>query len=145
MLQVTVNPMRLCRFLLQGWWRQILSFMVIVIETNLFFNAILVFFCDTGIWTRDLHLEPLHQSFFCEGFFWDKVSWTISLGWLWTKILPISASWVVRITAWATGSRLLLAFGDRSLYAAQAGLKFMILPHYPPKCGHYKCAPSHPV
>jgi hypothetical protein len=29
--------------------------------------------------------------------FWDRVSWIICLGWLWTTILLISASWVVRI------------------------------------------------
>jgi hypothetical protein len=29
--------------------------------------------------------------------FWDRVSWSICLGWLQTLILPISASWV-RIT-----------------------------------------------
>jgi hypothetical protein len=35
---------------------------------------------------------------FCDGLFWDRVSWTICLGWLWTAILLISASWVDRIT-----------------------------------------------
>jgi hypothetical protein len=30
--------------------------------------------------------------------FWDRVSWTICLGWLRTMILLISASWVARIT-----------------------------------------------
>jgi hypothetical protein len=29
---------------------------------------------------------------------WDRVSWTICQGWLWTVILLISASWVARIT-----------------------------------------------
>jgi hypothetical protein len=28
----------------------------------------------------------------------DRVLWTICLGWPWTTILPISASWVARIT-----------------------------------------------
>jgi hypothetical protein len=32
-----------------------------------------------------------------KGFFWDRVSWTIFLGWLLTTILLISASWVARI------------------------------------------------
>jgi hypothetical protein len=33
------------------------------------------FIFSTGVWTQDLHLEPLHQSFFCDGFFfWDRVS-----------------------------------------------------------------------
>jgi hypothetical protein len=35
---------------------------------------------------------------FCDGFFGDRISWTICLGWLWTVILVIPASWVSRIT-----------------------------------------------
>jgi hypothetical protein len=27
------------------------------------------FFCCTGAWTQGLHLEPLHQPYFCEAFF----------------------------------------------------------------------------
>jgi hypothetical protein len=34
------------------------------IGTILFF----FFFCGTGAWTQDLHLEPLHQPYFCEEF-----------------------------------------------------------------------------
>jgi hypothetical protein len=34
---------------------------------------------------------------FCVGYFWDRVLWTIYLGWLWTATLLISASWVARI------------------------------------------------
>jgi hypothetical protein len=30
--------------------------------------------------------------FFCDEFFWDRVSWTICLGWLQTMIFLISAS-----------------------------------------------------
>jgi hypothetical protein len=58
-------------------------------------------FWGTGAWTQGLHLESLHQPFYVMGFFfffWDKVSQTIFLGWLWTGILLISASWVGRIT-----------------------------------------------
>jgi hypothetical protein len=33
---------------------------------------------------------------FCVRYFWDRVSWTICPGWLWTAILLISA-WVARI------------------------------------------------
>jgi hypothetical protein len=51
-----------------------------------------------GAWTQGLHLEPLHQPFFVEGFFRDRVSWIVCPGWLWTVILLISASWVARIT-----------------------------------------------
>jgi hypothetical protein len=35
---------------------------------------------------------------FCDEFFQYSVSWPILLGWLWTKILLTSASWVARIT-----------------------------------------------
>jgi hypothetical protein len=44
---------------------------------------------------------PLSHStspFFNNGFFQDRISWTICLGWLWTVILLISASWAPRIT-----------------------------------------------
>jgi hypothetical protein len=34
---------------------------------------------------------------FCDGFFQDRGSWTICLGWLRTVILLISASWVARV------------------------------------------------
>jgi hypothetical protein len=61
------------------------------------FFVFFFFFCSE-IWTHGLHLEPLHQSYFCDGFFWDRVSQTISLGWLQTVIFLISVSWVVRIT-----------------------------------------------
>jgi hypothetical protein len=52
----------------------------------------------TGTWTQAPHLEPFHQPYFCEGFFRDRVCWTICPGWLRTEILLISASWVARIT-----------------------------------------------
>jgi hypothetical protein len=38
------------------------------------------------------------SSFFLIGFFQDRISWTVCLGWLWTLLLLISASWVSRIT-----------------------------------------------
>jgi hypothetical protein len=50
------------------------------------------FFCGTGAWTQGLHLEHLHQPYFC-----DRVSQTVCPGWLQTMILLISASWVARI------------------------------------------------
>jgi hypothetical protein len=40
----------------------------------------LLFFGSTGAWTQGLHLEPLHQPFFCDEFFSDRVSWTIWFG-----------------------------------------------------------------
>jgi hypothetical protein len=36
---------------------------------------------------------------FCVGYFQDRVSWTICLGWLRTSIFLISASQVARITS----------------------------------------------
>jgi hypothetical protein len=50
------------------------------------------------VWTQGLHFEPLHQPFFCDGVFRDRVYWTICLGWLWTAVLLIAASLVARIT-----------------------------------------------
>jgi hypothetical protein len=35
------------------------------------------FFCGTVVWTQGLHLEPLRQSFFCDGFFRDRVFFPI--------------------------------------------------------------------
>jgi hypothetical protein len=53
------------------------------------------FFCGTGAWTQDLHLELLHQPYFCE----DEIgsSGTICLRWLRTSILLTSATWAARI------------------------------------------------
>jgi hypothetical protein len=55
------------------------------------------FFWGTEVWTQGLHLELLYHPFFCDGVFQDRVLQTICPGWLWTMILLISASWVVRI------------------------------------------------
>jgi hypothetical protein len=67
--------------------------------TNTVFINLLVyyFFCSTGVWTQDLHLKPLHQPLFCDGYFQNRALWTICLGWLWSMILQISAFWVARI------------------------------------------------
>jgi hypothetical protein len=71
-------------------FKQVLfSFFLILI----FFNFI---FCSTEVWTQGLHPEPLHQPYFCDGYFWDKVSQTICWGWLQALILLISASWVAQ-------------------------------------------------
>jgi hypothetical protein len=54
------------------------------------------------LWYWGLNSRPTPQvtppATFCEGFFRDRVSQTICLGWLQTLILLISASWVARIT-----------------------------------------------
>jgi hypothetical protein len=50
-------------------------------------NILLFFFCGTRSWTQDLNLEPLHQALFlCVGYFPERVSQTICLGWLQTSI-----------------------------------------------------------
>jgi hypothetical protein len=53
------------------------------------------------LWYRALNSGPTPWTtlaLFYDRFFQDRVSWTICLGWLWTMILLISASWVARIT-----------------------------------------------
>jgi hypothetical protein len=74
------------KMLVCWWW--ILSFLFIY----------LLYFCGTGAWTQGLHLEPLCQPFVEKGFVKIGSHGTICLGWLWTVILLISASWVARIT-----------------------------------------------
>jgi hypothetical protein len=56
---------------------------------NLFF-----FFCNIGVWTQDLHLEPLHQHFFVMDFFFFEIGSHKLFAW---QILR-TASWVARIT-----------------------------------------------
>jgi ABC-type Fe3+ transport system permease subunit len=55
------------------------------------------FFVVLGLEFRAFTLSH-STSPFCDGYFWDRVSWTICLSWLQTVILLISASWVARIT-----------------------------------------------
>jgi hypothetical protein len=60
--------------------------------------------CGAGVWTEGLMFARQslyylsHSAHFRIRCFWDRVSWSICLGWLWTMILLISASQVVRIT-----------------------------------------------
>jgi hypothetical protein len=55
------------------------------------------FFAVLGLELRVFSLSH-SASPFCDGYFRDTILWTIYLGWLWTTILLISASWVARIT-----------------------------------------------
>jgi hypothetical protein len=55
-------------------------------------------FFSTGAWTQGLHLEPLHQPYFCEGLFKRGSRETTCPGWVWTAIFLIAASWIARIT-----------------------------------------------
>jgi hypothetical protein len=87
---------------------------------SFFLSFFLFFFCRTGVWTQEfmvarqalLLLESVHQPFLCDGCFWDRVSWTICPGWLWTLILLIPAYWVARFTSvshrWLASSHLLI-------------------------------------
>jgi hypothetical protein len=61
-------------------------------------NQQFFFFFSTRVWTQGVHLEPLHQPYFCDGFFRDKVSCIIFWDWLQTTVLLIFASLVARIT-----------------------------------------------
>jgi hypothetical protein len=62
------------------------------------FHAILFsFFCSTGVWTQDPHLELLHQPFFVMDLFEIGSRKLFAQGWFWTMILLISASWVAMI------------------------------------------------
>jgi hypothetical protein len=84
------------------------------------------FFCGTGAWTQSLHLEPLHQpSFFCKRFFEIGSRRTICVGWLRTVILLISASWITRITGWASWPQSSCPFW------ALLGLHLALLPKAP--------------
>jgi hypothetical protein len=58
-----------------------------------FQNRLLFLWGGTGIRIQGLHLELLHHPpFLCDGFFQDRVSQTISPGWLRATFLLISAS-----------------------------------------------------
>jgi hypothetical protein len=66
------------------------------------------FFCGTGAWTQNLHVEPFHQPYFCEGFF-EIGSQAL---FAWTGFKPRS-SWslppeYLGLQAWATGARQIL-------------------------------------
>jgi hypothetical protein len=58
-----------------------------------FFEFVLFVFLEFELST--LWATPL--SLFCVGYFQGRVTPTICLGWLWTKILLIAVSWVARI------------------------------------------------
>jgi hypothetical protein len=64
-----------------------------------FFLAVLGFeLWASHLLGRHYQLEPLCQSFFCVGYFWDRVLQFICPGWLQTVILLIAASREARIT-----------------------------------------------
>jgi hypothetical protein len=72
------------------------SNLLFLVPTLFIFKPLSVFFFFFQIW--GLNSGPTPLALLCEWFFWDRVSWTVCLGWLGTLILLISASWVARIT-----------------------------------------------
>jgi hypothetical protein len=82
---------------------------------------------------------------FCVRYFPDRVLWTVSLGWLATKILVISASWVTRTTCVShllSASFFKKVFETRFHYVAESGLELEVLLPQPPECWGYRNAPS---
>jgi hypothetical protein len=69
------------------WYRASLSF------SFFFFFFFELLGIRLGAYTLSHYVSP----FLCDGFFRDSVLWTICLGWLWTAIFLISASWEARI------------------------------------------------
>jgi hypothetical protein len=93
-------------------------------------RSILGFLLVTGFELRASHLLDIHftnwatlPALFCVGY--DRVSWTISWGWLCTSILPISATWVARITGVSHRVWLYASLGFSSLVRDQWPVKFM--------------------
>jgi hypothetical protein len=82
--------------------------------SSLFCSGYLFIFCGTGAWTQGLHLEPFHQPFFLWWVgFQDRILRTVFLGWLWTEILLIFASWIAKIIGisnWCPAAPVI--FGD---------------------------------
>jgi hypothetical protein len=64
--------------------------------------CVCVCLCGAGVWTLGLHLESLHEPYFCEELFKIGSYGTICPGWLWTVILLIFASQGAKMVAWAT-------------------------------------------
>jgi hypothetical protein len=92
-------------FLFQSFWLLMQSFHNLLSNSKLLLHSncvyvcvcVCVCVCGSGVWTQGLHLEPLHQPCFYDGFFQDRVSRTICLDWHRTMIFLISASRVARI------------------------------------------------
>jgi hypothetical protein len=63
--------------------------------------CILFYLCIFAVLGFELRAYTVSHStspfFVCDGFFLSRVSGTICPGWLWTTILLVSTSWVVRI------------------------------------------------
>jgi hypothetical protein len=80
---------------------------------------------------RSLTAWATPQALFCDGFFWDRVSWTIFHGCLWTTILLISASWVARITGLRHWHLASLCFSTQQIAVIVLCQFFFRLTHSP--------------
>jgi hypothetical protein len=67
------------------------------LRTLLWSGFFFFFFVVLGLELRAFTLTH-STALFLWRVFWDRVSWTICLGWLQTTVLLISTSWVARIT-----------------------------------------------
>jgi hypothetical protein len=82
--------------MLQSWYQEMRDNWYFSHHVFLF-SFFFLFFYSTGVWTQGLHLEPLYQLFFCDGFFLRLGLENYLPGLAWTLILQISAFWVARI------------------------------------------------
>jgi hypothetical protein len=76
--------------------------------SSLFLQSRYIFFAVLGLELRAYTLNHSTRPIFVMDCFWDRVSWTVSPGWLQTEIFLISASWVTRITGmshWCLASK----------------------------------------
>jgi hypothetical protein len=95
--------------------------LVFVRKTGDWFLCSFFFFCSTRVWTQGLHLEPLHQPYFCEGFIEIGSSELLARAGFEPQSSLISDSWVVKITRMshqlAPGLSLLICWSN-SIHAA---------------------------
>jgi hypothetical protein len=77
-----------------------------------------LFFVVLGLELRTFTFSPSTNPTFCDMVFWDRVSQTVCLDWLWTVILLISASWVGRITGMSHWCPARFYFWDRVLLSS---------------------------
>jgi hypothetical protein len=96
-------------------------------------NLYIFFFCFLLYWSLNSGCTPwaTPPALFCDGFFRDRVSWTIFPSWLQTLILLISASWVV----WITGvSHCHLVWHFLTLHYCDSSDKYQLTTLIPTVC-----------
>jgi hypothetical protein len=94
--------------MMEGRWRVWVLVHIGLCIKIIFFVCVCVCVCvcarGRGVWTQGFMLTcstawVTPPALFCVGYFWDRVSQTICLGWLQTPIFLISASWVAWIAS----------------------------------------------